>query len=735
MEAANWVGPNIHRTSQILGLRSEASGRFEKGLSPEQALEAQALATKLMIALTGATRAARARSTSAARARPRRRSGCARRRSRDLLGMADREAAPGGDPHRARVRRRRRRRRPRRHRPALPPQRRLPRGRPRRGGRADRRPREAPDDAAQAPQRLRAPEHRAAPAPPGGRRARRPRPERDRRLELHRPRRRRPPAPRRRRSAPARSSSLENPMSEQQSVMRTMLLGSLLDAARLNVSHGQADVRLFEQGAVYAWREDREGRRRPSPTAATRAAAARTTGCRSSTAPSARCWSAACTRRAGATGEPPRAGFFADQGACSAPSATRCGSTGPSSPRPSRSCTPGAAPRILAGGEREPVGWIGELHPLVARDVRPARRGGGVRARPRPAHPPRRRRAARYRDLTSFPALRQDLAVAVADDVPAAAVVAVVRKAGGKLLADARVFDVYRGAQVGEGRTSLALAPAVPRARPHARPTTTSPRCATRSSPRCATAGGRAACLASSSPARRATPARSPRELLHRHPDFELAARHRAAATRAGGSTTSTPTTASPLTLEELDLDRHGDVDAAIVAYPHGAAAPVVAALRAKGVKVVDLSADFRLRDRRRVRALVRRAPAPRAPRRRRLRPARALPRGGPRRRPRRQPRLLPDRDDPRARPARRPHRRRRRRRQDRRLRRRAQRSASPRTSSPPTRTSRPTASAPTATCPRSTRSSTPPARRATCGSRSRRTCCRSTRASSSPAT
>src|SRR3954471_1449976 len=55
MEAANWVGHNIHRTSEVLALRSEASGRFEKGLSPEQAMEAQALATKLMIELTGAT--------------------------------------------------------------------------------------------------------------------------------------------------------------------------------------------------------------------------------------------------------------------------------------------------------------------------------------------------------------------------------------------------------------------------------------------------------------------------------------------------------------------------------------------------------------------------------------------------------------------------------------------------------------------------------------------------------
>ncbi|MCU0257937.1 MAG: N-acetyl-gamma-glutamyl-phosphate reductase [Solirubrobacteraceae bacterium] len=50
--------------------------------------------------------------------------------------------------------------------------------------------------------------------------------------------------------------------------------------------------------------------------------------------------------------------------------------------------------------------------------------------------------------------------------------------------------------------------------------------------------------------------------------------------------------------LEELDLDRHADVEAAIVAYPHGAAAPVVAGLRERGVKVVDLSADFRLTDR-----------------------------------------------------------------------------------------------------------------------------------------
>lgn len=55
LEVAAWNGPNIHRTSQKLALRSEASGRFEKGLSPRLPLEVQEIASKLMVELTGAT--------------------------------------------------------------------------------------------------------------------------------------------------------------------------------------------------------------------------------------------------------------------------------------------------------------------------------------------------------------------------------------------------------------------------------------------------------------------------------------------------------------------------------------------------------------------------------------------------------------------------------------------------------------------------------------------------------
>jgi N-acetyl-gamma-glutamyl-phosphate reductase len=85
--------------------------------------------------------------------------------------------------------------------------------------------------------------------------------------------------------------------------------------------------------------------------------------------------------------------------------------------------------------------------------------------------------------------------------------------------------------------------------------------------------------------------------LLHRHPHFELA--HVTARSEAGRRLDEVhPRTRVPLTLELYDPDRHAEVDAVVVAYPHGAAAPVVAELRERGVRVVDLSADFRLHDR-----------------------------------------------------------------------------------------------------------------------------------------
>ena len=85
-------------------------------------------------------------------------------------------------------------------------------------------------------------------------------------------------------------------------------------------------------------------------------------------------------------------------------------------------------------------------------------------------------------------------------------------------------------------------------------------------------------------------------ELAWRHPRLELVAI--TARADAGKPLTELyPRYRVPLELAELDLSRLDGIDAAIVAYPHGAAAPVVAEMRGLGIQVVDLSADFRLRD------------------------------------------------------------------------------------------------------------------------------------------
>jgi N-acetyl-gamma-glutamyl-phosphate reductase len=84
--------------------------------------------------------------------------------------------------------------------------------------------------------------------------------------------------------------------------------------------------------------------------------------------------------------------------------------------------------------------------------------------------------------------------------------------------------------------------------------------------------------------------------LLHRHPSFAL----QIVTSRSDVGRRLDdlyPHYRVPLVLEELDLDRHASVDAAVVAYPHGAAAELVAELHRRDVKVVDLSADFRLHD------------------------------------------------------------------------------------------------------------------------------------------
>ena len=100
---------------------------------------------------------------------------------------------------------------------------------------------------------------------------------------------------------------------------------------------------------------------------------------------------------------------------------------------------------------RTPAGLVGEVHPRLLEGTWGAFELdlGELFAA---SHEP-----VTYEDVITYPAVRQDIAVAVPEDVPAGELVAAARAAAGPQLREIRVFDVYRGEQVGEGRKSVAF--------------------------------------------------------------------------------------------------------------------------------------------------------------------------------------------------------------------------------------------------------------------------------------
>jgi phenylalanyl-tRNA synthetase beta chain len=104
------------------------------------------------------------------------------------------------------------------------------------------------------------------------------------------------------------------------------------------------------------------------------------------------------------------------------------------------------------------VGTFGELHPLVAEAFK-------LTSAPVIAAEFDLERILRYlparhevQSLPLTPPILEDLAVVVADDLPASDVEALIRRVGGKLLKGVRLFDVYKGAPLPEGTKSLAYA-------------------------------------------------------------------------------------------------------------------------------------------------------------------------------------------------------------------------------------------------------------------------------------
>jgi phenylalanyl-tRNA synthetase beta chain len=435
MEAATWVGPNIMRTSKALGLRTEASARFEKQLHPDLGMAGQRLAARLMVELCGARMVPGTVDVYPHPAQPRVVS-LRHERMEKLLGeRIDPETVEGiltrlgfellpGTGW------------------LTPPWR-----------DSDVR-REA--DLIEEVARIHGLDKLPTTLPARRQAVGRLTPSQRMRRRLEDILRDRgldecvsysftsPAAIERLRLGDEPLLQLDNPLSEAQSVMRPLLLPGLLDAARYNAAHGRSGVRLFESAHVYR------------PTEPLDAAPAEAPGGR---LPALERHHLAVLLTEAVPGswrtDPRPADFYAARALLEA-LLQAAGVEWVADEDGQPFLHPGRAARIVGAGERE-LGWLGELHPLVAREWEVPGPVAGFELDVEALLELTAGREDTYSDVPSYPSVLQDIAVVVPEEVPAAEVVRSVRAGGGELLAGVDLFDLYRGEQAGEGNKSLAL--------------------------------------------------------------------------------------------------------------------------------------------------------------------------------------------------------------------------------------------------------------------------------------
>ncbi len=217
--------------------------------------------------------------------------------------------------------------------------------------------------------------------------------------------------------------TLRNPLGEDTACMRTTLAPSLLKALAGNMSRGVASAALYELAATY------------DPSARTEE-------------------NLPLEKRAltlGAYGE--GADFYAIRGAAE----LLCARFGVQTRVvPGGDCYyhPGRRARLLCGDVQ--IAQLGEIHPDVAERFELTARTylaeidfEALIACETPM--------ATVKPLPRTPAVSRDIALVMQGDVPLGEVLAAMREAGGALVEDAALFDVYRGAQIGEGNKSAAF--------------------------------------------------------------------------------------------------------------------------------------------------------------------------------------------------------------------------------------------------------------------------------------
>ena len=245
---------------------------------------------------------------------------------------------------------------------------------------------------------------------------------------------------------------IENPLSAEGGALRTTILPGLLDAAARNRAFGARGVGLFEVGHVF------EGE---PPTEELREAALRfrmtgevedveepdrLMGVRE--APRVGVVLAGTVRPAGWNVREFRAGFFEAKGIVE-----RLIPGARFEPGERTFLHPGRSAVVRVDGTE--AGWVGELHPEVVEEFELG--GWPVAAleldlavcEPDPT--------PRFEPFVNVPAVSRDLAVVVPSRVPVGEMLAAIEALRSPILAEVRVFDVYEGPQVPEGQKSVAL--------------------------------------------------------------------------------------------------------------------------------------------------------------------------------------------------------------------------------------------------------------------------------------
>jgi phenylalanyl-tRNA synthetase beta chain len=223
---------------------------------------------------------------------------------------------------------------------------------------------------------------------------------------------------------------LANPISSDMAVLRRSLWPGLMTAARLNLSHQRPRLKLFEIGPQFT---AQGGGVTQTTVVAGLALGGRTPEHWDGAAGNVDYFDVkadveSLLRLTGAPGE-----FRFDAGEHPA-------------------LSPGRTARILRG--ERPVGWLGSLHPELQKRL-DKRSSAVVFALQLDALSPAVVPA--FRHYSKFPSIRRDLAIVVDDGVTADALIDVARAAAGDILQRVLVFDVYRGKGVDSRRKSVGL--------------------------------------------------------------------------------------------------------------------------------------------------------------------------------------------------------------------------------------------------------------------------------------